>query len=79
MDAEDIEVLHVELKYCERCGGLWLRPCGSQCVYCAMCALAMSEFAASRKSKRRARLPVNHEFDIDAHRIMELYGKGGNA
>ena len=27
-----------ELKYCEFCGALWLRPCGSADVYCASCA-----------------------------------------
>jgi hypothetical protein len=27
----------VELKYCERCGGLWLRPQGKDVVYCRGC------------------------------------------
>jgi Zn-finger nucleic acid-binding protein len=27
----------VELKYCERCGGLWLRPQGTDRVFCASC------------------------------------------
>ena len=26
-----------ELKYCEFCGALWLRPCGSDAVYCTKC------------------------------------------
>jgi Zn-finger nucleic acid-binding protein len=29
--------IRVELKYCERCGGLWLRPRGADGVYCAGC------------------------------------------
>ena len=29
--------IQVELKYCERCGGLWLRPQGAGGVYCASC------------------------------------------
>ena len=33
----------LELKYCERCGGLWLRPQGGEAVYCASCAHAISE------------------------------------
>ena len=33
----------LELKYCERCGGLWLRPQGGQAVYCAGCAEAIRE------------------------------------
>ncbi len=30
--------LPAELKYCEFCGALWLRPCGSADVYCTRCA-----------------------------------------
>ncbi len=33
----------LELKYCERCGGLWLRPRGTDTVYCARCAEAIAE------------------------------------
>ena len=33
----------LELKYCERCGGLWLRPQGGAAVYCASCAHAINE------------------------------------
>jgi hypothetical protein len=29
--------IQVELKYCERCGGLWLRLQGNGGVYCASC------------------------------------------
>jgi len=32
-----------ELKYCERCGGLWLRPGGGQQVYCVACGRAVAE------------------------------------
>ena len=31
------EELAVELKYCERCGGLWLRRPGQDVVYCDRC------------------------------------------
>ena len=34
MEGKDIQV---ELKYCERCGGLWLRPQGTEGAYCAPC------------------------------------------
>ena len=30
--------IQLELKYCERCGGLWLRPGGSDLVFCGRCA-----------------------------------------
>ncbi len=56
-------VIHVELKYCERCGGLWLRPEGAEEVYCATCravlaAMPNAEEAPARKARRRkARVP----------------------
>lgn len=34
--------IQLELKYCERCGGLWLRPRGADIVFCACCARAMA-------------------------------------
>ena len=37
------ESVLLDLKYCERCGGLWLRPRTSAEVYCAGCAPAMAE------------------------------------
>ena len=35
--------IQLELKYCERCGGLWLRPRGSGLVFCASCARTVEE------------------------------------
>ena len=29
--------IQVELKYCEQCGGLWLRPARAGGVYCGNC------------------------------------------
>ncbi len=38
----------LELKYCERCGGLWLRPQGGEAVYCARCQETIAELPAVR-------------------------------
>jgi len=38
----------LELKYCERCGGIWLRPHGSDTVYCAACAEDIRQLPPSR-------------------------------
>jgi hypothetical protein len=38
MEAQEIQV---DLKYCERCGGLWLRPQGNGGVYCASCRVCL--------------------------------------
>jgi Zn-finger nucleic acid-binding protein len=50
--------IHVDLKYCERCGGLWLRPQGADSVYCADCSLCLAGMpdpgqAPPRKARRR--------------------------
>ena len=34
MNIEDPEVIQLELKYCERCGALWLRLRGAQEISC---------------------------------------------
>jgi hypothetical protein len=42
--------IRVELKYCERCGGLWFRRFGSGANLCGPCTVA-----EVRNSKKRAR------------------------
>jgi hypothetical protein len=52
--------LTFELKYCERCGGLWLRPAGGDQTYCVGCGRAMAELPApllKTKTKRMPRSP----------------------
>ncbi|MGZ4788911.1 MAG: hypothetical protein ACXVZX_10365 [Terriglobales bacterium] len=39
----------IELKYCERCGGLWLRRVGSTEAYCVTCAPEMRLVAQPHK------------------------------
>jgi Zn-finger nucleic acid-binding protein len=59
--------IRVELKYCERCGGLWLRPQGAEGVYCASCRVALAAMpnpgeAPPRRARprRKARAQGNH-------------------
>jgi hypothetical protein len=40
----------LELKYCERCGGLWLRPVGGVQIYCSVCARAMADLPPSSRN-----------------------------
>lgn len=41
MEGLETESIHLELKYCERCGALWLRLQGSDALFCAGCARSM--------------------------------------
>jgi len=43
----------LELKYCEQCGGLWLRRRGSQECYCAGCARFLEEIPPRMPDNRR--------------------------
>jgi len=49
--------LSFELKYCERCGGLWLRPMGGGQIYCVGCGRAMAELPPGSKDRESARVP----------------------
>jgi len=57
-EAESRGEMKMELKYCERCGGLWLRECGAGTVYCGNCAGDISELPFPRRRLRGATLPV---------------------
>jgi len=50
MESQEIRV---ELKYCERCGGLWLRPQGAEGVYCASCRVGLAAMPDPRKAPPR--------------------------
>jgi ribosomal protein L37AE/L43A len=45
--------IHLELKYCERCGALWLRPTASDVVFCGTCDAVMAGLPP--KLQRRVR------------------------
>jgi hypothetical protein len=52
------EAIQLDLKYCERCGGLWLRRKGTKGVHCAGCkvhfeALPNRGAAPPRKARQR--------------------------
>jgi len=57
--------LRVELKYCERCGGLWFRECGTTRIYCDDCLLKVAELPVPRRSRTSPQLPVATRAFID--------------
>ncbi len=65
----------MELKYCEHCGGLWVRERGAGIVYCHSCQAKVADLPAPRKRKCRLILPVRpptvveeHGFEVEAGR-----------
>ena len=58
IDTMEGSEIQVELKYCERCGGLWLRPQGTNGVYCGgcrACLAAMPDLGQAPPRKARSR------------------------
>jgi Zn-finger nucleic acid-binding protein len=58
MEAGARDLVELELKYCERCGGLWLRrrDVDVEQVYCPSCVPKMTEFPVPRRI-RDSRFP----------------------
>jgi hypothetical protein len=56
--SKDRREIGMELKYCEHCGGLWVRECGAG-VYCEKCQRALDELPAAKKKSARIMLPVH--------------------
>jgi Zn-finger nucleic acid-binding protein len=94
MEAEELkwEVVEVELKYCERCGGLWLRRRGTEEVYCRPCVPKMAECPAPRLKRAVVQVReegVEIEGELDTHggldlesillELLSLCEQGGNA
>lgn len=64
------EESRVELKYCEHCGGLWLRECGAGAVYCPKCQPKVADLPIPKKKPQRVVLPVRRGT------VVEGYGFG---
>jgi len=47
-ESTQIDVIRMELKYCEACGGLWFRREQCDHIYCRRCAEVMREIAVGR-------------------------------
>ena len=77
MEPLDSGSIQLELKYCERCGGLGLRPQGSDLVFCAACTIAVSGF----DTRPRSSYPL-HTVDRprrSSRTQTAFWSEGGNA
>ena len=76
------EVQELELKYCERCGALWLRVKGCDEVYCGPCVPKMAEFPRSGLPRaRQPRWPAGDGLIVRSliDQVVELCIRGGQA
>jgi len=64
-DRNPAKEMKFELKYCERCGGLWLRPAGGGQVYCVGCAQQMAELPPASQKLGRATMQQGPQWGVD--------------
>ncbi|HUK48442.1 MAG TPA: hypothetical protein VLW06_12655 [Terriglobales bacterium] len=79
MELMDENSIQMELKYCERCGGLWLRLRGSDLVYCAACAVILAGIARDPRCLQPHGGGVIQTL-IDEDRVQNMFwSEGGQA
>jgi hypothetical protein len=82
---ENENEVRVELKYCEHCGGLWVRERGAGVVFCERCQPKVDELPMRKKKPGRIRLPrgprtVAEEYGaVLDEKLADLDGVGGVA
>lgn len=79
------KMTRVELKYCEHCGGLYVRECGAG-VYCDKCQSKVADLPAPKKKPGKLRLPIgpatlveNYEIEPGDEEETDLQAAGGAA
>ena len=51
-------LVYFQLKYCERCGGLWVRPDGTATPYCPACERIMAALPLRTRRPDRKIVPA---------------------
>lgn len=77
MENSENLAMKLELKYCERCGGLWLRPKGSDLIFCFGCAKAMAGLTVLWPGGRQVPPTRRAEDRMDGQGAF--WSEGGNA
>ena len=65
----------VELKYCEHCGGLWVRERGTGVVYCEKCQPKVADLPSPKMRSSRLMLPVHPHYGGRGLRIRNRHGR----
>ena len=76
MECFESGFIQLELKYCERCGALWLRPRDSEVAFCGKCATAM---AGLQLAFDRVAGEVNASLRPPTGEPSSFWSEGGNA
>ena len=73
MKSDERKEALLELKYCERCGGLWLRDSGSSQVYCTSCRPQVAQLPPEMRRSRKPKLPLGPGMPLDDGDSFEFF------
>ncbi len=80
MEIDELNIVLLELKYCERCGGLWLRPQGCDEVLCGSCSAQLNKLHNGWGERNmRLVLKTTIQADGESREVLVMCGEGGNA
>ena len=78
--------VRMELKYCEHCGGLYLRESGGGMVYCERCQSKVADLPIPKKKPGKVKLPVrghavveDYKVEVSEEELREMEAVGGVA
>ncbi len=69
LKSDEKNEVRVELKYCERCGGLWVRERGTGVVYCEKCQPEVADLPIPKKKPQRLVLPVRSHTEVEEYEV----------
>ena len=78
MELQDVDAIQMELKYCERCGALWLRLTGSDLIFCSLCSVMLAGLARDPRF-REHRGAASRGAEIERKIDGAFWSEGGNA
>ena len=78
MEQQDVDAIQMELKYCERCGALWLRLTGSELIFCSPCSVILAGLARDPRFREHRGSPSGGA-GLERRINSAFWSEGGNA
>lgn len=78
METFDSNAIQMELKYCERCGALWLRLTGSELIFCPHCSVILAGLARDPRF-REPHGPTSRRAESERTANTPFWSEGGDA
>ena len=76
---DEVAEIVIELKYCERCGGLWFREAGSNANLCDPCTVSEPWLAKRHEERRQKAAAERARFEPMPVLVERLQGISSEA